>query len=75
MLVRVFCCPFLSPSVLHLGLFVRGFVSSRDLVESFGHGLLRDSEIHCLWLWVTCLSSFLLGSIRPKPPLEEKTLF
>uniref|UniRef100_A0A8D2M3P2 Cadherin-23 n=1 Tax=Zonotrichia albicollis TaxID=44394 RepID=A0A8D2M3P2_ZONAL len=68
-LVRVFCCPFLSPSLLHLGLFVRGFVSSRDLVESFGHGLLRDSEIHCLWLWVTCLSSFLPTSIRPKPPL------
>lgn len=70
--MRVFCCPFLSPSLLHWGLFVRGFVSSRNLVESFGHGLLRDSEIHCLWLWGTCLSSLLPSPSGPHPLWERR---
>lgn len=75
-LVRVFSCPFpfLLLSCFRVCSF-RGLFSNRNFVESFGHGLLRDSEIHCLWLWVTCLSSFLPGHaafITPKPPFEEK---
>lgn len=76
--MRVFSCPFLSPSLLLSGLFVQGFVSNRNLVESFGRSLLRDSEIHCLWLWVTCLSSFLTGCARfiiPNRLVKRKTLF
>lgn len=38
-----------------------GFASHRNLVESFGNGLSRESEIHSLWLWLNCLSSFLPG--------------
>lgn len=61
--VECSCVSFLPLPLLSLAFgFVRlGFASHRNLVESFGNGLLRESEIHSLWLWLNCLSSFLPG--------------
>lgn len=56
--VCVYPLPLVLPLSLALGFVHSGVVSNHYLVESFGNGLLQESEIHSLWLWLSCRSSF-----------------
>jgi len=60
--VCVYPFPLTLPLSLALGFVRLEVVSNRNLVESLGNGLLQESEIHSLWLWLSCLSFFLLAT-------------
>lgn len=60
--VCVYPFPLTLPLSLALGFVHLEVVSNRNLVESLGNGLLQESEIHSLWLWLSCLSFFLLAT-------------
>lgn len=75
--MRVFSCPFLSPSLLLSGLFVRGFVSNRNLCGEFRARSVTGLR-NTLSMALGNLSVVLpplprhTRFIIPKPPFEEK---